>query len=57
MTFEQAYHAMNCGGRVRRKSWDDERFVRVTTRPVDEIGYPWMPRPDDVEANDWEFLQ
>lgn len=56
MTFEQAFSAMKCGGRVRRKAWDHERFVRFENNPLDEMGFQWMPRPSDVMAVDWELL-
>ena len=58
MNFEQAFAAMKVGGRVRRKAWDDhERFVRFDGKPLDEMGFQWMPRPSDVMAHDWEMLQ
>ena len=58
MTYDQAFAAMKVGGRVRRKSWDDhERFVRFDGKPLDEMGYQWLPRHTDIEADDWEMLQ
>lgn len=57
MTFDQACHAARCGGRVRQKDWDEERFVRFEERLIDEYGNPFMPRPADVLAKNWELMQ
>ena len=56
MNFEQVFATMRVGGRVRRKAWDHERFVRYDGEPLDEMGFQWMPRPADVMAVDWEVL-
>lgn len=58
MTYGQAYAATQCGGRIRRASWKDgERFVRFDGCLIDEMGYPWIPRPGDTEADDWGLFQ
>lgn len=58
MTYDQAYAATQCGGRIRRANWqDDERFVRFEGCLMDEMGFQWMPRPSDVMAHDWEMFK
>ena len=58
MNYDQAYSTTIVGGRVRRKSWEDtERFVRYDGQKlIDEMGFQWLPRHNDVEATDWEML-
>lgn len=58
MIFHEAHQAMSCGNRVRRSSWDSERFVHIEARrPRDDMDNPWMPQADDIEADDWELMQ
>lgn len=57
MTFDQAFAATKVGGRVRRADWDSERFLRFDKCLLDEMGHPYMQRPSDVTADNWEMLQ
>ena len=57
MTFDQAFAATKVGGRVRRSDWGSERFLRFEGRLIDEMGNPYLPRPSDVMADNWEMLQ
>ena len=57
MTFDQAFAATKVGGRVRRSDLGSERFLRFEGRLIDEMGNPYLPRPSDVMAENWEMLQ
>ena len=57
MTFEQAFAAAKCGGRVRRSDWEFERFIRFDERLIDEMGNPYLPLHSDVMVNNWELMQ
>ena len=57
MTFEQAFAATKCGGRIRRGDWDSERFLRFEGQLIDEMGNFYLPRASDVLTENWEFMQ
>lgn len=57
MTFEQAFAAAKCGGRVRRSDWEFERFIRFDEQLIDEMGNPYLPLHSDVMVNNWELMQ